>query len=92
VRSGLDPTVSTLRYKITPNPATHYILIDNDQESNYPVDMKIFSLNGQLITALSQVLLPARINVQHMQPGSYIVEIRNENKVQRTMVLLTGSK
>lgn len=92
VRSGLDPTGSSFRFSITPNPATHYILIDNAQESNEPVDLKIFSLNGQLTTAQNRVSLPARINVQHMQPGSYIVEIQNENKVQRSMVLLTGPK
>jgi hypothetical protein len=65
-----------------PNPATEYIGFEHDFGS---VDVRIVSMNGQLVVEKENV--KEQLNVSHLQPGAYFVEISSDSKLWKKLLV-----
>jgi hypothetical protein len=70
-------------FKIYPNPANNYIVIESIQPIN---DIKIFDLSGKLVKTFNSQSL--KYNISNLSKGIYIIEIKThlELKIQKLII------
>ena len=89
-RSGIAQVVTNNSFRISPNPATDFLWIENTEGADGPVAIKLFNLNGQLVAAYDAMNLPYRLNTQSLTPGIYLVEIKTSTNTFITKVVISG--
>jgi hypothetical protein len=88
VRSGIIPVGSDGRFRISPNPATDFLWIENTHGADSRVALKLYNLNGQLTTAYDAIHLPYRLNTQLLKPGIYVLEIQTKTSTFRSKIVV----
>ena len=76
-------------FKIFPNPFVDYIEI---QGINTKIKVKTFDISGKLIKDFDYVKLPAKLNVNSLKDGIYLINISKEaSKYQVTKILIKNN-
>ncbi len=77
--STLDLTVDT--WAIYPNPARAFMHINGAIQTG--VDLKLFSIQGQLLESKTNISLPNKIDIRNLAEGTYILELQhNDEKIR----------
>ncbi|HET8809586.1 MAG TPA: T9SS type A sorting domain-containing protein, partial [Flavobacteriaceae bacterium] len=66
------------RLVIYPNPTNESIMIDADIDGFFSLD--IYDMTGQLIYGNPKTVSKQSLDISHLQPGSYLVEITNNGQ------------
>jgi hypothetical protein len=75
-------------FKIYPNPAADYIIIERDNPSEFK-RISIIDMNGKIIYDLEVLDNPLKISVEKWERGSYLIQFSNEKseKISRRIIL-----
>lgn len=90
IRSGIARVGSDGRFRVSPNPSTDFLWIENTDGTGSTVALRLFNLNGQLVAAYDALNLPYRLNLQSLTPGIYIVDIKTSSTTFKTKVVING--
>ena len=89
-----NPGLSPLEVSLSPNPVTGKAWIHIDMPSEQQVGIRVFDCAGrEALTWQSETRLPAegyvqRLDLDHLMPGLYLVQIRTEKGGQKTLKML----
>lgn len=72
---------------IYPNPATHFISVQNKKHDNDIFDYQIIDLSGKTVQK-GQSAFNSKINVQDLISGSYIIQLNNEKAGKNSLKLI----
>lgn len=73
--------------KIYPNPTSKYFSISSD---TYILDVEIFNIFGSSVKKISKLKSKLElINIEELNPGSYLIRIKTEDGVQFQKVLIS---
>jgi len=83
-----DPKIESKGLKIYPNPVQSILNIDFD-ESDIVSEINILTLDGKLSKNINTTFdLKNEINIEHLAPGMYFIQIQYRNKIQHIERLL----
>jgi thiol-disulfide isomerase/thioredoxin len=80
------PLIPSGKSSIYPNPASDFVHLNVEYQTDAPVSVKIYTTYGQLVKDIGILNLSdgkafEKINVASMQSGMYILELRHKNSV-----------
>jgi len=80
------PLIPQGSFALYPNPTSDYMNLTLDYQTDARISMRIYTVNGALVKDLNYVDLSdgkaqEQINVADLQPGMYLLELRNKNAV-----------
>lgn len=85
-----NPTIADLSFKMYPNPATNFVMINLNNPENSKAEIEIFSMNGQLVSTNNYNFVsnsPLKLDVSNLSSGLYIVKIKEQHKNVKTKKL-----
>lgn len=74
---------NTLHASIYPNPAKEALFISFNDLPKSPTEVRIYNLNGQVIQQTVMQQSQSRISLQNLTPGTYIINLENNDGSQR---------
>lgn len=80
IPSNINYNISDLEFRVYPNPASQFINIafNNIKPSN-KYTIQISDLNGRLVKQIKTDKLIHKIDISELQPGTYIIRVKNNN-------------
>ncbi|MBT2622204.1 MULTISPECIES: T9SS type A sorting domain-containing protein [Chryseobacterium] len=80
-------------YKLVPNPAKAYVDVQTNLSARGSVSVRIIDMSGKTVLEKSETLESGRqnikLNTQNLIQGSYIVEIKTDNKTNSQKLLIS---
>jgi predicted DNA-binding protein (MmcQ/YjbR family) len=67
-----------LNIQVFPNPASDYVRLEAQGETNQSYNLQFFSIIGEPIKNLGQVALPYEIQLEDLPAGAYFLRLTNE--------------
>jgi endonuclease I len=89
-RIWADTTLSTnpqpdwMGARVFPNPASHHFYLETELEV---LQITLFSASGHIVLTKKPVNPQAKININHLPPGLYIVEVQTRKGVVRRKLI-----
>jgi gingipain R len=78
------------QFVVYPNPASNYISISNKGNNLSEATIRIFDINGRILTTENKVILNGshQISIQSLQSGVYFLSIKegNQSSIQKIIV------
>ncbi len=81
-----------VRFSVSPNPATNYLIINSDATFKSPIEMRIFNFEGKLLAFKEQSgdVFPIKVDVAEFLEGLYFLCIRtSEGEVHNFKVIVS---
>jgi hypothetical protein len=78
------------KLNIYPNPAVNFVNIDFNVASNQDVHFELFDINGKKIEIdADEILVTKRLNISEIPIGTYVLILRDNNRVRSEKILVT---
>ncbi len=75
-----------LGFKVYPNPATNYILIENS--TGKPAEVSIRDILGKEIRRTELLSKSTKLDLENISPGKYIVELHQGDNLVSTLIIV----
>ncbi|BDD09848.1 hypothetical protein FUAX_22800 [Fulvitalea axinellae] len=74
------------KIKISPNPATNWIRITKDTQSNTQFSGQILSVSGKSVCKFSSLSSGEKLDLSHFPQGVFIIEIHSKDEIIRRKI------